>query len=955
MAAVILCLVAGVAVSAAQYTVRGRVLSRLDSRDVVGATVTLLDADRNVVASTKARNVQLNYLEKENIYVRDSTATYRLSIPRREGDYTLTVTHGGYDTLRYALPLRNLPKREIEREMPNLFLTPARNAKDLDEVVVEASKVKFYWKNDTIVYDASAFMLPEGSMLDALVAQLPGVEVKENGKIYVNGRYVESLLLNGKDFFKKNQNVMLQNLGAYMVRNIKVYEKQSDFAMLLGKDLEEEKQFVMDVSLKKDYMTGGALNAEAAGGTERLWLGQLFGLLFTNNWRWSAYFNGNNLGNTNRPSQGNAYISVMQNLPGRNKIVNGGADYMYQNTKRTFEANGNADVKSLCSDVTTTRNAVNFLPGGDTWSASYAQNRTNDFSVSTTHTLKFQHRKNRWEATPSYAFNRAKTDNDETEATFREEYGDMTLEILKHLYTGNGHALREAVINRNKLTAENTTRTNSGALSAKGEIKMPYSSDYLRTRLDLKHTRRSADGTVLQGVDYGPLPESTLMRRDTRNRPDNNLDLTAGGTYYLNIPKVLLYLGYGYNFNRTHMNSELLMMSAMATGEEAVFLPGQMPELDAANSYTSKLHSHSHTVEGGLEYSRKSSKLKFSMGVYPKFKILTRRLDYLRGGHLYTPHGTEVGLDRSSVKLNFDAPKGGKYRISLQYSAENRQAPLLSKVGIIDDTNPLVVQAGNPDLRQSFRHGPLLYTSFQLHKNNLFRVNGSASFVSNDIVKGYRYDTATGRKIMKDYNVNGNMNGMLYIADHQSFGRNNAFGLNTTLTLYHYRYANMVGADAEPVRQRVRQSEIQPGVNMSYQKRGLIWCSAGIEGTVSRSRSDDPGFRGYTTQLVIPRGQVTLYLPRDFSIETSCMGFIYRGMMENNLNRSFTMWNAKVTKTFDKGRWRLSLEAHDILNDQPNTRSATTATQRTETSQNMLPRYLMLTVGYRFQIDPKRK
>lgn len=56
-------------------------------------------------------------------------------------------------------------------------------------------------KNDTLVYNADAFQLSQGSMLDALIEQLPGVQLKDNGVITVNGKMVSSLLVNGKDFF----------------------------------------------------------------------------------------------------------------------------------------------------------------------------------------------------------------------------------------------------------------------------------------------------------------------------------------------------------------------------------------------------------------------------------------------------------------------------------------------------------------------------------------------------------------------------------------------------------------------------------------------------------------------------------------------------------------------------------------------------------------------------------
>ena len=95
----------------------------------------------------------------------------------------------------------------------------------LGAATVTATRVKFYTKKDIVVFNADAFEMAEGSMLDALIKQLPGVELRDNGQIYVNGRFVESLLLNGENFFDKDRNVMLENLPSYMVNNVKVYER----------------------------------------------------------------------------------------------------------------------------------------------------------------------------------------------------------------------------------------------------------------------------------------------------------------------------------------------------------------------------------------------------------------------------------------------------------------------------------------------------------------------------------------------------------------------------------------------------------------------------------------------------------------------------------------------------------------------------------------------------------
>ena len=81
--------------------------------------------------------------------------------------------------------------------------------KKLKGVTVKATKIKFYSKGDTIVYNADEFNLPEGSMLDNLIKSMPGAELKDDGEITVNGRRVDALLLNGEDFFKGKRGLML--------------------------------------------------------------------------------------------------------------------------------------------------------------------------------------------------------------------------------------------------------------------------------------------------------------------------------------------------------------------------------------------------------------------------------------------------------------------------------------------------------------------------------------------------------------------------------------------------------------------------------------------------------------------------------------------------------------------------------------------------------------------------
>ena len=119
-------------------------------------------------------------------------------------------------------------------------------------------------------------------------------------RILVNGKLVESVLLNGKDFFKGDHTVLLDNLPAYTVRTVKFYDKTSERSEGLKTDLGDGR-FVMDVNLKREYQIGWMANAEAGAGTHERWLGRLFALRFTPQSRLALYANANNTHENRKP------------------------------------------------------------------------------------------------------------------------------------------------------------------------------------------------------------------------------------------------------------------------------------------------------------------------------------------------------------------------------------------------------------------------------------------------------------------------------------------------------------------------------------------------------------------------------------------------------------------------------------------------------------------------------
>ena len=174
---------------------------------------------------------------------------------------------------------------------------------------------------DTLVYNADAFNLSEGSMLSSLIKKLPEVEINKGGEITVNGQRVESMLLNGKDFMNSDRELLLENMPAYMVKKIKSYERIPLTARGTNREKEVQKELVMDIALKRDYHTGWMANADGGAGSalhsaederDTKFVGRLFGLRFSDKSRLMLYGNTNNVNDDHTPGDNGDWSSLKQ-------------------------------------------------------------------------------------------------------------------------------------------------------------------------------------------------------------------------------------------------------------------------------------------------------------------------------------------------------------------------------------------------------------------------------------------------------------------------------------------------------------------------------------------------------------------------------------------------------------------------------------------------------------------
>ena len=119
----------------------------------------------------------------------------------------------------------------------------------LSEAVITAEAPPVTVKADTTEYNASAYRVAEGAMLEELVKKIPGAEVDKDGKITLNGKEIKKIMVDGKEFFSDDPSVSMKNLPANMVEKVKAYDKKSDMARITGID-DGEEEAVLDLTVK---------------------------------------------------------------------------------------------------------------------------------------------------------------------------------------------------------------------------------------------------------------------------------------------------------------------------------------------------------------------------------------------------------------------------------------------------------------------------------------------------------------------------------------------------------------------------------------------------------------------------------------------------------------------------------------------------------------------------------
>ncbi len=687
--------------------------------------VTVVSADRGFYENYKER------ADNEKTY----TGEFSVELPRGK-KYILCVSIISYKPTYVDVDLSKLGKREYQLDLKSIYLEP--NSIVLDEVTVKASKVKFYNKGDTLVYNTDAFKLAEGSMLDALIQQLPNVELKDNGSIYVDGKYVEELLLNGKHFFDNNKQLMLQNLAAYAVKDIEVYDKRGRASELAGADLGDS-SYVMDVKLKKEYMVGTALNVEGGYGSSDRYLGRLFGMAFTPTSQYAAYFNINNLNDSRKPGQESSWAP--EKMPtGIKKTITGGFDYNIRPLGNRWELSGYVNAESTRETDGTDVVRANFLNNGNTYDYQFNRAQNKSLALSTRHKIYYKTPKGYGIATePNFSYRKWDSYSEDIDATLNSMFNDVTTDFIRNIYAGNSNDALASLINRNISMNRRKGHSFTTGTNLWQGIKLSNSGDLLVVNLFGRYNNRHDERFNHYDINFGQDPTSVQTAdRYFKNHPDFNSNVGTEVNYSHVLAKGMsLNLSYRYDHNYRKETSDLFLLDTPESVEDFMFgkLSSALDEsmLDKGNSYLSRSTDDSHRFSLRYNYSVKNFWIQYDLPV-----ILTnQKLDYQRGRVDTTFTRQSVLFDIGNAMTEW---KKGNNSVMWTWGLKSQAPDMKTMIDFTDDIDPLYIRKGNADLANALQFDTrFLYRNTNRKKGSRFQIEGRYSILSNALSQGYTY------------------------------------------------------------------------------------------------------------------------------------------------------------------------------------------------------------------------
>lgn len=220
-------------------------------------------ADSSGIGLPSANVVLLE--KKDSVFVTYGLTdeTGRFALKRIDpGEYVLQISYLGYKNHWQALRLES---GQGKTDLGKILMETSSTL--LKDVEITADRVPLSMRKDTLEYNAAAFKTQPGAVVEDLLKKLPGIQVQPDGTIKAQGKTVQNVMVEGKEFFGKDPKIATKNLPADAVNKVQVFDKKSESAAFTGiEDGRDER--TINLKLKDGKKQGYFGKASLGAGTE---------------------------------------------------------------------------------------------------------------------------------------------------------------------------------------------------------------------------------------------------------------------------------------------------------------------------------------------------------------------------------------------------------------------------------------------------------------------------------------------------------------------------------------------------------------------------------------------------------------------------------------------------------------------------------------------------------------
>ncbi len=912
------------------FNITGTILDATDHQGVPGASVALLNASDSSVITGTATEV---------------SGTFSLSVA--PGTYRLRISSVGYEDVVQTV---NVVDKDVT--IPTISLS--NSLQSLTGVTVTAEQLRAQQLGDTSQFNASSYKTNRDANAEELITKMPGV-TSDNGTIKVNGEDVKQITVDGKPFFGDDPNAAIKNLPAEIIDKIQVFDKQSDQAAFTGFD-DGNTQKTINIITKRGRNNGmfGKVSAgygmDDASKDSRYTFGGNINF-FNGDRRISIVGLANNVNQQNFSSEDLLGVSTSQSRGGgggggRGSRGSGG----YSGGGGSYGGGGDASSNFLVNQQ-----------GGITQTQSIGLNYSDNWGKSV-------------KITGSYFFNRS--DNASQTQLTRSYIVSNPDSALVYNETGNTHSVdfnhranvrlewtidsMNSLILNPRLSYQNNTTdrdllgiTTLGSLIEQGRIRNTYHAKNdgfnLSNQLTFRHrfakrgrtlslnigttyNDKTGSGTLYSLNEY--LASDSTITDQQNTLSSNGLTLSGNLTYTEPITrKSQLSVTYSPSYN--HNNSDRETYNG---------INGVYNDLDTVLS--NKFNNKYYYQRGGFGW-------RYNDSLYSIMLALNGQYATLDGDQTF-PHNTQINRTFTDLlpqaMLNYRFSRTENIRI---FYRTNTNPPSITQLqNIVDNSNPLLLRTGNPDLRQDYSHNlSVRYGKTTRGKGSGLFIFANASYTNNYVGNSTiiaLHDTTIGdiilprsAQISKPINLDGNWSARSFLTYALPLK-----ALKSNLNLSAGYTFNQIPALINNVTNFAKNHAINGGIvlgsNIS-ENVDFTLSTSGIYTIVRNTLQAQQNYNYYTQNTAF---RFNWIFADNFVFNTTLNHTFYSGLGEA-YDKNYLLWNAFIGYKFLKSRAaQVDLYAFDILKKNQSISRTVTDTYIEDANTQVLQRYFMLRFTY---------